>query len=398
VRELFRFGLDAVRGQGLRSSLSVLGVAIGISAVSLLTAIGEGTRTYVLSQFLQFGTNILSVNPGKTDTLGIPGMLGGTTHKLTIEDAMAIRRLPGVEAVVPLCVSQARVAAWGRGRNVFVYGVSREMPAVWSFQLGIGSFLPEGDPRRGADVCVLGPKLAAELFGEENPLGERVRVGGRRLRVIGVMQPKGQILGIDLDDAAYLPVATAMQIFNRDELEEINVLYSHAGLTDSLVEEIRRLLIARHRGKEDFTITTQQAMLEVFGKVMRAITIGVGAIGGISLLVGAIGILTMMWISVGERTAEIGLLRAVGASAAEVQRVFLWEALVLSLLGGLAGVLAALAVAGLLRALFPGLPLGASPAFVLAALALSAGTGLASGALPARRAARLDPVDALRSE
>jgi putative ABC transport system permease protein len=314
MRDLIRLAYNAVAGHKLRSALSMLGIAIGIASVILLTSIGEGTRRYIVGQFSQFGTNILSVTPGKSETLGIPGVLGGTTRKLTIDDALALERLSGVDEVVTGAYGTARVEANGRGRSVFIYGVTPNVPTAWKFAVRQGSFWPAGDPRRGGQVAVLGPKLKRELFGEENALGRFVRIGGSRFRVLGIMESKGQFIGFDIDDAAYIPVASSMRIFNLPELNEIHVVYEHAGLADPVEREVRRVLIARHNGKEDFTITTQEAMLDVFGNIMNMITLAVGAIAGISLLVGSIGILTMMWIAVGERTQEIGLVRAIGAT------------------------------------------------------------------------------------
>jgi putative ABC transport system permease protein len=376
----------------------MLGIAIGVTAVVLLTSIGEGTRRYLISEFTQFGTNVLQINPGKTETMGIPGILGGTTHKLTIDDAQALERVRGVKKVIPMAVGQARVEGGGRGRSVFIYGVTSEIPEVWKFEVGQGSFLPPGDPRRASMVAVLGPTLKRELFGEKNALGEFVRVAGFRLRVIGVMAPRGRMLGFDIDDSAYVPVATVMQMFNLDELIEIHVLFSHEGLTQAVVEGVRAVLTERHSGKEDFTIVSQTAMLKVFENVMRVITAAVAAIGGISLLVGAIGILTMMWIAVNERVGEIGLMRAVGATAQHVQRLFLLEAVVLTVVGGAVGVAAGLGIAALLRLAVPGMPVYTPLRYVGAALLVSVITGLISGVLPARRAASLDPVEALHTE
>ncbi|MBN2492052.1 MAG: ABC transporter permease [Planctomycetes bacterium] len=376
----------------------MVGIAIGIAAVLLLTSIGEGTRRYILTQFTQFGTNILAVNPGKTDTLGIPGVLGGTTHKLTLEDAEAMRRVAGVDKVVAVAMGQARVEAGQRGRSVPLFGVTPEMPEVWKFRVRQGSFLPAGDLRRGAPVTVLGPTLKRELFGSENALGKFVRAAGFRLRVVGVIEPKGQMLGYDIDDCAYVPVATAMRMFNLDELIEIDVLFHHERLADSVARGITRRLTQRHGGREDFTVTTQTAMLETFGNIMDVITLAVGGIAAISLLVGAIGILTLMWIAVGERTGEIGLLRALGASASQVHRLFLAEAAVLAGLGGVVGLVAGLGLAALLRAAVAGLPVYTPLEYVLAALVVSVCTGLLAGVLPARRAARLHPIEALRAE
>jgi putative ABC transport system permease protein len=398
LRDLLSLALSAVTAHRLRSALSMVGIAIGIAAVLLLTSIGEGTRRYILAQFTQFGTNILAVNPGKTKTVGIPGVLGGTTHKLTLDDGEALLRLPGVERVVPLAMGTARVEAGERGRSVYVYGVNREVPAVWKIAVRRGRFWPPGDPRRGAPVALLGPTLKRELFGEEPALGRFVRIADTRFRVIGVMAPKGRMLGFDIDDAAYIPVATAMRVFNLDELLEIDVLFAHAGLTDQVEAAVRRLLTERHGGNEDFTITTQTAMLEVFGNVMDVITLSVGAIAAISLLVGAIGILTMMWIAVGERTGEIGLVRALGATRGQVQLLFLVEAGALSTLGGAVGLAVGLGVAALLRATVPGLPVETPPGLALLALVVSLTTGVVAGVWPAHRAAALDPVEALRDE
>ncbi len=398
-RDLMRFAWGAVAGHRLRSALTMIGIAIGIAAVILLTSIGEGTREYVLSEFTQFGTNLIAINPGKSSTTGgSPAALAGTIRKLTIEDAEALRRLPQVEAAMPVAFGNARVEHGERGRRVLVYGVTSEMPFVWKFGVRQGRFLPEGDPRHGAAVAVLGLKVKRELFGEENPLGERIRIGGRPFRVIGVTEPKGQFLNFDLDDTAFIPVGTAMSLFNRDDLIEIDVVYRSGRFTAQVAEDIRRVMLERHDGEEDFTITTQESMLEILDDILVVITAGVAAIGGISLVVGAIGILTMMWISVNESTAEIGLLRALGARRREVLRFFLLQAALLSTAGGALGLIGGIGIARLLRLALPGLPVSTPAEYVFGALALSFAVGLLSGALPARRAAGLDPVEALRAE
>jgi putative ABC transport system permease protein len=398
MRDLIRLALGAVVSHRLRSALSMLGIAIGIASVILLTSIGEGTRRYMVGLFTEFGTNLMAINPGKSKTTGIPGVLGGTTHKLTIDDTLALERLAGVEEVMPVAFGSARVEGNGRGRDVFVYGVTPEAPKVWQYGVRQGSFWLEKDPHRGSQFTVLGPTLKRELFGEANALGQFVRIANTRFRVIGVMSSKGQFLGFDIDDAAYVPVASAMKLFNLSEVNEIDIVYAHAGLADQVEREVRRLLTERHGGEEDFTLTTQSAMLAVFDNVMNIVTASVGAIAGISLLVGAIGILTMMWIAVGERTAEIGLARAIGATRGQIHVLFLLEAAALATAGGTLGVLAGLGLAALLRLAVPGLPVHTPAAFVLAAVAVSVATGLLSGLLPARRAAALDPIEALRAE
>ncbi len=396
--DLLRLTSGAVLAHRLRSGLTMLGILIGIASVILLTSIGEGTRRYILSEFTQFGTNLLSVTPGRIETSGIPGILGATTRKLTIADAESLRRAPGVERVVPVAMGMARVEAGDRGRSVYVYGVNSEVPDVWKFRVRRGRFLPQGDPGRAAPLTVLGPKLKQEIFGDGNALGEHVRIGGQRFQVIGVMAPKGQFLGIDIDDSAYIPVGSAQDLFNRDELMEIDVLFSNERSVDWVVAGIRDMLTSRHDGEEDFTITTQTEMLGVLDRVLRIVSLAVGGIGAISLLVGAIGILTMMWISVNERTAEIGLAKALGATPGQILGLYLGEAAFLSLAGGALGVGAGIGIARGIQWLLPGLPVHTPPVFVVAALVVSLAVGLASGVMPARRAARLDPVEALRAE
>jgi putative ABC transport system permease protein len=398
VGESLRLAWQAVTAHSLRSALTMLGITIGIASVILLTSIGEGTRQYILSEFTQFGTNLLAINPGKTMTTGMPGALGGTIRKLTIEDSEALLRVPGVEKVVPVAMGMARVEAGARGRSVFIYGVTSDIPAIWKFTVRQGRFLPAGDPRRGAALVVLGPKLKREILGEENALGRYVHIGGRRFLVIGVMAPKGMLLGFDIDDSAYIPVASAQKLFNRDELMEIDVLFSHHLDTDRVAAGIRTVLMARHDDEEDFSIVTQTEMLSVLGRVLGIISVAVGGIGAISLIVGALGILTMMWISVNERTAEIGLIKALGAAPGQILLFFLIEAMLLSLGGGILGVGVGLGIAGLLKLSLPGLPVETPLEYVAAALVVSLLVGLASGVLPARRAAGLDPVDALRTE
>jgi putative ABC transport system permease protein len=389
---------STIRAHRLRSALTMLGIAIGIASVILLTSIGEGTRQYVIGEFTQFGTNVIAINPGKAMTTGQPGAFGGTYRKLTLEDAEALRRIPGVLNVVPVAMGSARVQAGERGRSVWIYGINSELPQVWKFEVRQGRFLPPGDPRHGSPVVVLGPKLKREVFAEENALGKFVRIGDERFQVIGVMAPKGLLLGFDIDDSAYIPVARARSLFNQDGLIEIDLTFAEGVNLDRLMADLRRTLMERHDGEDDVTITSQTEMLEVFGRVMDVISASAGGIGAISLVVGAIGILTVMWISVNERTTEIGLAKAIGASSNQILALFLLEASVLSLIGGGIGIGLGIALARAIQLFVPGLPIHTPVPYVVAALVVSLVVGLASGVLPARRAARLDPVEALRAE
>jgi len=397
--DMMRMAWGAVAGHRLRSALTMLGIAIGITAVILLTSLGEGLRLFVVSEFTQFGTNLIGINPGKSETSGgNPAALAGSIRRLTVEDVDVLRRIPLVETAMPVAFGNARVEFAGRGRSVFVYGVTSEMPQVWKIRVLQGQFLPPGDPRQGAAVAVLGSKVKRELFGDANALGERIRIGGRPFRVIGVMEPKGMFLNVDLDDNVWLPVSQAMSLLNREDLFEIDVVYRNAQATQAVVAAIRAVMLERHDGEEDFTITSQESMLQTLDRIIGVVTAAVGAIGGISLLVGAIGILTVMWISVNESTSEIGLLRALGARRGQVQAFFLLQAALLATAGGALGVAAGFGIIQLLHLALPALPVSTPIEYVLGALALSFAVGIASGVLPARRAAGLDPIEALRAE
>lgn len=381
----------------MRSFLTTLGIAVGIAAVVLLTSIGEGVHQFVLSEFSQFGTNLVNIVPGKATTAG--GSMGkfGTERPLSIADAEALQRLTYAQAVVPLVIGNAEVEAGNRRRRTTVYGVGSEMPEAFSMAVKLGRFLPDDDPTAPRAFAVLGSKLRKELFGDRNPMGQRITIGGSRYRIIGVMESKGTFLGFDLDDTVYIPTTRGMSLFNSESLFEIDLIYAKGIAVERVVEGIKEILVTRH-GKEDFTITTQQQMLDVLGSVLDVLTFAVGAIGGISLLVGAIGIITIMTIAVNERINEIGLLRALGALQSQILSLFLGEAVVLAAAGGMAGLLLGIGLAQLLHIALPALPVHISIPYVILAETVAVLIGLLAGVLPARRAARLDPVEALRAE
>jgi len=381
----------------LRSFLTALGIAVGITAVILLTSIGEGVHQFVLSEFTQFGTTLVGINPGKATTAGTSMGVFGTERPLTIEDAEALKQLPFSRAVVPMVQGNAEVEAGNRRRRTTVYGAGPQMLEAFSMRIKSGRFLPDDDPTAPRAFAVLGSKLRQELFGDRNPLGQRITIGGNRYRVIGIMESKGTVLGFDLDDTVYIPAGRALSLFNRDTLFEIDLMYDEDTPVEKVVEGITRILETRH-GKEDFTITTQQQMLDVLGSVLNVLTFAVAAIGGISLLVGAIGIITIMTISVDERTNEIGLLRALGARKLQILSLFLGEAIVLAAIGGLCGLALGIGIVYLLHIALPALPAHTPLIYIVLSEVIAIVIGLAAGVLPARRAARLDPVEALRTE
>ena len=393
----FQFlAFGAIRAQRMRSFLTALGIAVGIAAVVLLTSIGEGIHRFVLAEFTQFGTNIIGIQPGKSSTHGGSAGVFGSVRPLTVDDGEALRQIPYVTAMVPMVQGNAEVEADGKRRRTMVYGTNGDFPVAFTIRIGTGTFLPEAAGAERA-FAVLGSKLRQELFGSRSPLGERIRIGGARFLVVGVMESKGQVLGFDLDDTAYIPVARSLELFNRNGVMEVHLAYSAGAPVDEVIAASKRILMARH-GTEDFTITTQQQMLDVLGSVLSVLTFAVGALGGISLLVGAVGILTIMTIAVTERTGEIGLLRALGATRGQILVLFLAEAVVLAALGGLAGLIVGAGGGQLLHLVLPALPVQTPWSYVALAETIAASIGLLAGVLPARRAARLDPVVALRAE
>jgi putative ABC transport system permease protein len=388
---------QSVAAHRMRSTLTALGIGIGVTAVVLLTSIGEGLNRYMVDQFTQFGTTTLAVQPGKSSTFGVaPGVLN-SVRPLSLADAEALARGPGVLHSVPIVVGSGSVEANGRERSVSIYGVGPEFDQAFKFDVAGGMFLPDDELERARPVVVLGSTVAQELFGGAGALGARVRVGGERYRVIGIMESKGDMVGVNLDDTVYIPAASGLALFNRQGLAEIDVLYSENAAVEEVVDGIKRILLARH-GAEDFTIVTQQQMLDVLGSIIGVLTLGVAALGGISLLVGGVGIFTIMTIAVRERTQEIGLLRAIGARRARIAQLFVGEAILLSAIGGAGGLALGFAIVGLAKIALPSMPATISPLYVVLALVIAVAIGLVAGVLPARAAARLEPLDALRTE
>jgi putative ABC transport system permease protein len=381
----------------LRSSLTALGLIIGIAAVVVLTSIGRGIHTFVLAEFTQFGTNLVGIHPGKTTTFGLSGATISTVRPLVIADALSLSKLENIVAVSPLVQGNARVEAEQKQRRSNVLGVGSAVPTIWRIKVISGRFLPEGEQSNPRAFAVLGHKLAGELFGAASPLGQRVRIGSDRFRVIGVMEKKGQMVGFDMDDTIYIPAVKALELFNRESLMEIDLLYKNNTSIENVQNAIKRKLMARH-GREDFTIITQNQMLKSMDSILNILTLAVAALGSISLLVGSVGILTIMTIAVSERISEIGLLRAIGAERRSIFQLFLCEALALSGAGGLCGVLLGVTLVWILDAALPALPVELAWAYIAAAFMVSLLIGVAAGVAPAIKAARLEPLEALRAE
>ena len=394
--ERIKFALQAMRGHRLRSILTLLGFGIGVAAVVLLTALGEGARAYVTNEFMSLGSNLLIILPGKTETTGNAPIIGGTPNDLTLSDMEAVRRhVPRIRDIAPISAGTAQVGYGDRRRQATIFGTTASYLDVRHMAVTAGEFLPEIDPDRQAPVAVIGQTILRELFPSENPLGKSIRIGDWRFRVVGVLEPKGSQLGMNMDDLVFIPVASSLKIFNQSSLFRLVIeVGAHSELED-VRKQVLRILSERHGGEEDVTILTQDSVITAFNRILAALTLSLAGIAAVSLSVAGIGIMNVMLVSVSERTSEIGLLKAIGATPRDIQRVFLVEAILLSLTGGLVGLLAGYAGAAVLGQAFPALPARPPLWAVAAALVVSFGAGIGFGVLPARRAARLDPVTAL---
>lgn len=393
--DLFGFAVHALRGHRARTGLTLLGVAIGVAAVILLTALGDGAQRYVSREFESLGTNLLAIVPGKAETTGAFPPIGGTTRDLTLADAEAVaRRVPGIERIAPMTMSTSTVAAGDRRRQGPVVGSTGEFLAVRRLQMSRGQFLPLGEWRRGMAVVVLGTIVARELFPEQDPVGQVVRIDDARARVIGVLAPTGTQLGLDLDETVIMPVARAMRLFNRRSLFRLLIDVRVHGDLDAVGTKVKAVLKERHR-EEDVTILTPDAMLASFSSILQTLTLAVAAIAAVSLAVAGLGIMNVMLVSVSERTAEVGLLRAVGVERRQITAVFVAEAALLSLLGGLVGLLLGGLSVWALVTMYPSLPARPPLWAVGGSLGMAVLVGVMFGLWPAWRAARLDPVGAL---
>lgn len=395
--DILRFARDAAAGYPLRTALSVLAMSIGVAAVVVLTALGDGARRYVVDQFANLGTNLVIVLPGRTGTGGFnpATAVTKTPRDLTIDDAAALRRLPAAGRIGPLAVGTAELNYNGKLREVMVAGATRSFLDIRHFEIAQGESLPDEDWQLPTPVAVIGATLKDELFGSAPAIGQKIRVGDRRLRVVGVLKATGTGLGMNTDELVLIPVALCQQLFDSNTLFRILIEARSRNDIEAAREQALTLLRQRHRGEEDVTVITQDAVLSTFDKLLGALTLGVAGIAAISLAVAGILVMNVMLVAVAQRTHEIGLLKALGAPDRTIRRIFLSEAAMLSTVGALLGYLLGQAGAFGLRQWFPVFPAYAPDWAVIAGLGTALATGLVFGILPARRAARLDPVLAL---
>jgi putative ABC transport system permease protein len=395
--DVIRFTLVSLLGQRLRTTLMMLAMVIGVAAVVLLTALGESARHYVTDEFASLGTHLVIVLPGRTETSGAaPSMfVGETPRDLTLDDAASLLRSPAVRRIAPVVVGDAPVAWQGRERDVAVLGSTADLLVIRHWNMAQGHFLPSGDIHRGTAVCVIGAKVKRELFGTRNALGEWVRIGQRRFRVIGVIGSEGRSIGVDVEDLVIVPVAAAQSLFNTSSLFRILAEARSRGEVLQAKNDIIATLRTRHQGEEDVTVITQDAVLATFDRIFRVLTLSVAGIATISLAVAGVLIMNVMLVAVSQRTAEIGLMKALGAPRRQIVTLFLVEAVILSLLGAGAGVAVGGVGCWVIERFYPSLSVQPPWWSVGAALIIALITGLAFGAMPARRAAKLDPVTAL---
>ncbi|GGC06102.1 hypothetical protein GCM10011352_35400 [Marinobacterium zhoushanense] len=399
LADLIQFNLHLLLRQWFRTLMILLATAVGVAAVLLLTGLGEGARRFVLEEFSLLGQDTLIMLPGRKETTGgLPPLTGEGTRDITLEDVAALERLPEIEMVAPLIVGNAQVYVGGRNREILTLGTSARFFDLRQLSMQQGQALPQAPLEQAGSVCVIGPEVRDILFGTAPALGEWIRVGDRRFRVIGIVEDRGESLGMDVSNQVILPVASAQQIFNTQGMFRVLLKVRPGASFDGARQRVLELMQQRHGGERDITLITQDALLGAFSDILHLLTLSVGAIAAISLVVAGILIMNITLISVSQRTAEIGLLKALGASANLVRLLFLSEALMLSALGALLGIASGYALLWLGHSIWPQFPVSVPFWALSGSLVIALGVATLFAWLPARRAARMAPVLALRGE
>lgn len=395
--DLLHLATESLVRARLRSVMMLIATAIGVAAVVVLTSLGEGARRYVTGEFQALGTDLLIVLPGRSETTGVqPGLFAGETPRdLTLDDARALLRIPAIERIAPLVVGSAPVSAGELSREVPVIGTNADFLHVRKLAVGQGHFLPAGELDRDLAVCVIGSKVRSELFAHRPAVGASVRIGDRRFRVIGVLADSGRAVGFDLQELVIIPVSSAQQLFDTESLFRILIQARDTDAMPRVRDAVRATIAERHQGEEDVTVITQDAVLATFDRIFTALTLTLAGIASVSLAVAGILIMNVMLVAVSQRTAEVGLLKALGARGRQITALFLAEAVLLSLSGALAGLAVGFAANWVIGRMYPALPLGAPVWAIVAAVVIAVASGVVFGLMPARRAARLDPVIAL---
>ena len=391
------FSYQALARHRLRSAMVLLAIGMGVSSVLLLTSIGEGARLFIEQEFSALGSKMLIVLPGKKETTGSsPPLYGTSPRDLTIEDAQALKNIRTISHVAPIIAGTATVSNQSLSRDIIIIGTNREMFTVRNLSVKQGRMLPKNSETRATPVCILGAKLAEELFKKSSPLGQWLRIGEYKYRVIGLLEQRGESLGLDLRDMVIIPVRSAQILFNSPALFRILVQLKQTKFETSTIVKINKTIAQRHEGEADITIISQDAMLSAFNKIIVAVTASIGAIAAISLIVAGILIMYVSYISVSQLREEIGLLKSLGASVREVRLIFIISSLVITSFGTLAGLILSYSIVFIIQTNFPSIPLAIPWWSTLAAIFMSFIMALLFSWLPANKAAAVDPILALR--
>jgi len=396
--DIILYSWQSLKGYRIRTLLMLLAMSISVASVLLLTALGEAARRYVNDEFASLGTNLIIVLPGKSETTGVGmgAMMGVIPRDLTLDDAQALTRHYAVARIAPINVGAVEVSWKNLKREVVVLGSTQALIDIRHWELASGQFLPDTDWDRASPVCVIGKKIRDEIFGAHAAVGQWIRLGENRYRVIGVMASEGRSIGVDVQEIVIIPVASAQSLFNTSSLFRILIESKTRASMQSVIDFVTTTVKERHHGEEDVTVITQDAVLQTFDNILSALTYGVGGIAAISLAVAGILIMNVMLVAVSQRTAEIGLLKALGASRNKILSLILTEAILLSLIGAVFGFIIGLAGSWGIRTVFPDLQVFPPVWAMLASFLVAVFTGLIFSMLPARKAARLDPVLALQ--
>jgi len=405
VLMIIRIAFRALARNKTRAALTMLGIIIGVSAVIVMVSIGQGAQASVQAQIESMGTNLLFVSAGAQNVGGVRSGAGDSgTNTLTVEDLEAIRReVPSVSMVSPVVNARAQLVVADQNWNTSVQGVSEQLPDIRKWSVQTGGFFTDADVRSAARVIVVGQTIADNLFPGQDPVGQTVRVSNMPFRVVGVMARKGQDpQGRDQDDTAFAPYTSVQKkILGNTRVQVAYVSAVSAEATYTAQSQIAELLRQRHKltpnEADDFTVRNMSDVAEAANQTNSIMTILLGSIAGVSLLVGGIGIMNIMLVSVTERTREIGIRMAIGARSSAVRTQFLIESIVLSLTGGFAGILLGVFASVVVPSML-GWPTLVSTASVVGSVIFSAGVGIFFGYYPARKAAALDPIEALRYE
>ncbi|MBL0629210.1 ABC transporter permease [Aeromonas veronii] len=394
--DVIRFAAVALLRQRSRALVLILAVSLSVTSVLLLTALGEGARRYVADQFSSLGKDLLVMFPGRKETTGgLPPVTGNSLRQITLDDMLYLGQHQPNVRLVPLVMGFAEAKQGARLRQTMLLGSSNGLHDTHGLVLLSGRWLP-GDAAEDRPVVLLGAKVARELFGQADPVGQWLRFDNRRFRVVGVFTSQSSNLGMDMAEAALIPVGSAMRLFNTEGLFRLLIQPLAGQAVPPLVKRLEQLMQARH-GVLDVTVVRRDAMLATFSTILSTLTLAVAGIGAISLLVSGIMMMNLALISTRQRTGEIGLLKALGADSRQIRQLFLWEALLLSGSGALFGTALGYALVALAGLIWPGFPVAVPLLATLCTIPAALLTGLFFSWLPASRAARQDPVSSLRS-